>query len=161
MIYSIGSPCLVNCRVDVHMQSLGGRHISCPFLNALKNMLKLCVLVPKQCSVSLGIACRIVCQTWILVLQLHNRIACYNCMFELDERIGCQICMLELDVRIGCQIWMLELHFIIACQNCMLENWNLDVVIGCSNCMLKKQLGHVQVLAPWSSAMISDLLTRS
>ena len=129
MIYSIGSP----CRVDVHMQSLGGRHTSCPFLNALKNMLsKLCVLVPKQCSVSLGIACRIVCQTWILVLQLHNRIACYNCMFELDESIGCQNWMLDLYVRIRRQNWMLELHFRIACQNCM-----LDLESGCSNWMFE------------------------
>ena len=126
MIYSIGSPCLVNCRVDVHMQSLGGRHTSCPFLNALKNMMKLCVLVPKQCSVSLGIACRIVCQTWILVLQLHNRIACYNCMFELDKRIECQN-------------WMLDLNDRIAFQNCMLELYvrsgiwmfQLDVRIAC------------------------------
>ena len=146
MIYSIGSPCLVNCRVHVHnMQSLGGQHKSCPFLNALKNMLKWCVLVPKQCSVSLGIACRIVCQTWILVLQLHNRIACYNCMFELDERIGRQNWMLDMDVRI-------------ACQNCM-----LDLESGCSNWMFELDVKKTTWTraSHWSSAMISDLLTRS
>ena len=62
-------------------------------------------------------------------------------MLDLDVRIAFYNCMLLLELHVrelesGCCNWMFELH-------------------------VKKQLGHVQVLAPWSSAMISDLLTRS